>query len=410
MKVFEELASDLDTAWTQCARDELAFPELARSALQRFASRSTAAPEDVSRWLVTTDRLPPQFDPRSTFGNFALTIAARDGFHIDLLVWTDSTTAIHQHRFSGAFHVLHGSSLHTLWSFQETRRWSDRLKGGRLAVQATEWLRAGSTRLILPGPAMIHSLFHLDSPSVTVVVRTPYSAVASPQLCYQRSGLAYDEHFTPARVEKIRQMLCTLWTSGHPQRTALSELALSGMDAHSAVRMVLSIGSQTPVGTERRLIDMLATREPDLANLLLDTVCRLERERLLLELRKHTVSPRHRMLLALILNLPDRASIISALGEIVPGSPPENWIWETIRSMADTPSQRSDRKSVLGISLNEVSEEVLRLLLSGYPADEVSKAVAGHDDLVEDVRALCSALSALPVLGPLCAANGSQGS
>lgn len=401
MRIFEDIASELHTAWTQRGRDELDFPELARSSLQRFASASAPKPDDLFDWLVATDQLPRQFDPRSAFGNFAVTVATREDFHIDVLVWTDSTTAIHQHSFSGAFYVLHGSSLHTLWSFQETRRWSDRLKSGQLSVRATEWLRTGSVRPILPGAAMIHSLFHLDSPSVTVVVRTPYSRVASPQLCYQRSGLAYDEHIDSARVEKLRQLLCMLWASDHPRRVALSEVAMSGMDAHSAARIILSIGPHTPVGTERRLIDMLAAREPDLANLLRETASRSERDRSLIDLRKQTRSPRHRMFLALVLNLPDRDSIDSVLRQFVPGESPENWLWETVRSMHDTTNQRSDRKNVLGFSLNDVSEEVLRMLLRGHSIDEVSKTVAGHDELVGDVRTLCSTLSASPVLSPL---------
>lgn len=69
MKVFEDLASELHTAWMKRGRDELAFPELAHSSLERFASASAAKPDDLFYWLVATDQLPRQFDPRSTFGN-----------------------------------------------------------------------------------------------------------------------------------------------------------------------------------------------------------------------------------------------------------------------------------------------------------------------------------------------------
>ena len=401
MQVFEELASDLHAAWIQRGRDELVFPELAQSMLQRFAPASAIELDDLFRWAVAVDHLPKQFDPHSNFGNFALTVATRDDFHVDVLVWTDSTTAIHQHSFSGAFHVLHGSSLHTLWTFQESRRWSDRLKHGHLAVRATEWLETGSTRPILPGAAMIHSLFHLESPSVTVVVRTPSSAVLSPQLSYARSGLAFDPHFELGRVEKVRQLLGVLWATDHPKRVALSEAAISGIDLHAATRIILSIRAKAPIGAEARLIDILAVRDSELAALLRETVSRAERDRLLVSLRKQTRSPRHRMLLALVLNLPDRGSIDTVLRQITPDESPEDWLWETIRSMQDTPGQLPDQRSVLGFSLNEASEEALKMLLRGNSVDEVSRTVAGHDELVEDVRALCSTLSALPILRPL---------
>jgi hypothetical protein len=401
VKFFEDLASDLNSAWMKRARDERVFPELAHRTIERFAPASNISPDDLFRWVVDTDQLPGQFDLRSNFGNFALTVATRDGFHIDALVWTDSTTSIHQHGFSGAFHVLHGSSLHTLWSFQESRRWSDRLKNGQLTVRSTEWLRTGSTRPILPGAEGVHSLFHLEAPSITIVVRTPSSAEASPQLSYERSGLAYDPHFELARIEKIRQLLCLLWASEHPQRMALSESALCGVDAHSAARIVSSIRQQTPPGTQARLIDMLAVRDTELAALLRETISCRERDRVLIELRRQTRSPRHRMLLALLLNLPDRASIDAVVRQIGHGEAPEDWLWGTVRSMCDTPGRQNDRKSVLGFSLNEASEQILRMLLRGHSVAEVSKIVTEDDELDEDVRALCSTLSASPVLAPL---------
>lgn len=401
MQVFEDLASKLDAAWLRQARDELAFPNLAQSALENFASREAVDPDDLFTWLVAADRVPKQSDPRSAFGNFALTVAERDEFHIDALFWTESTTAVHQHSFSGAFHVLQGSSLQTIWSFEETKRWSDRLKAGTLTVRATEWLRTGSTRRIIPGPSMVHSLFHLDSPSVTIVVRTPSAAICSPQLCYARSGLAHDDHVDSPRITKMRQMLTLLWGSGHPRRMVLSETALSSMDPLSAVRIILALHSQVPSEALASLLESLAARDPVLAQLMRDTLSCRRRDQLLVALRKQTKSPRHRMLLALVLNLPDRESIDSALRQIVPSESPEQWLWETIRSMHDTPALRSDLKNVLGFSLNDIGEQVLRMLLEGHSIDHVSKTVAEDDELVEDVRHLCSTLSASPVLSPL---------
>lgn len=400
MHLFEGLASELNSAWTQRGRDERIFPELAQNALDRLAPAKTIAADDVLRWLVETDQIPTQFDPQSGFGNFALTVAARDGFHIDVLVWTDATTAIHQHGFSGAFHVLSGSSLQTLWSYRETRRWSDRLKKGELTVRATEWLKAGSTRTILPGEAMIHSLFHLESPSMTLVVRTPSAARISPPLTYERSGLGYDPYYKLERIEKVRQLLAMLWESRHPRRIALSEEALQNIDAHSATRIVCSMRSQATTDVQVVLIGILARRDEPLAALLRATLARRDRDRRLIDLRKQTTDPRHRMLLALVLNLPDRTSIDLALRQIAPDQSPDEWLFESIVSMHSTPA-RQRGENVLGFALNEISTETIRMLLRGYTVDEVSRAIAGHDELVDDVQTLCTTLSALPILSPL---------
>ena len=401
MRVFEDLASNIHAAWNEHARDDTVFPELARSALERFAPATSVAPADLLRWSLESDHLPRQFDPQSVFGNLALTVASRGDFHIDALVWTDSTTSIHQHGFCGAFHVLQGSSLHSLWSFRESKRWSDRLKRGELALVETEWLKTGSTRPIFPGAQMIHSLFHLENPSVTIVVRTPSAAMVSPQLNYERTGLAYDPFFETERGAKVRQTLALLWSSGHPDREALTELALRGVDAHAAARIVSSIRSQATEEAQCCVLDVLAARDLELAALLRATAACRERERRLVDLRKQTTSARHRMLLALLLNLADRASIDRVLQQMVPGSPPAEWIWESLRSMHDTPSRRADGTNVLGLHLNEVSEEALRILVGGASIAEASAAIAEHTELLEDARRLCGALAASPVIGPL---------
>jgi hypothetical protein len=398
MQVFEDLASDIHRGWTRFGRDELAFPNLCQSMLERFPALAVS-PEDVIRWLLTTENLPTQSDPDSKFGNVALTVATRDDFFIQVLIWTDSTTGIHQHGFSGAFLVLHGSSLHSLWSFRECRRWSDRLKAGQLTLSTTEYLRTGSVRPILPSAEMIHSLFHLDSPSVTVVVRTPVSAVFIPQLSYARSGLAYDPRVELARTEKLSQLLRMLWTSNHPLHVPASEAAMSTVDVYSAVRIIFSLRSRPEA--QASLLDMLSARDSELAALLRETVARLERDRSILRLRKQTSSPRHRTLLALVLNLPDRSSIESVLRQIAPEEDPAEWLWDTIRSMHATPAERAGGRSVLGLPLNEPSEEALRLLISGHSVDEVACAVVGPNEQLPDVDALRSSVAASPVLASL---------
>jgi len=400
MKVFEDLASKVHVAWARCGRDESAFPEIAQSMLDGFAG-SGVDPDDVFRWLVTTDNLPLQLDPQSKFGNFALTVASRDDFCIDVLVWTDSTTSIHQHGFSGAFHVLHGSSLHTLWSFQESKRWSDRLKAGQLSLCATEYLRTGSTRPILPRNEMIHSLFHLEKPSVTVVVRTLSSAVYVPQLTYERSGLAYDPHPEPPIVQKTTQLLRLLWTSNHERRLEISKLAMSTIDAYSAVRIILSLASPAVAEGQAALIEGWKHRDPGLAALLRDTIRHMQRDRFIVRLRKHTQSPRHRMLLAMILNLPDRVSIESAVRQIAPEEAPEQWLWETIRSMYVSPSDEWDDENVLGMELNESNEDVLRMLFEGHSVEEICHVLPNSDESRETVQTACLRVSESPVLASL---------
>ena len=74
-----------------------------------------------------------------------------------------------------------------------------------------ELLRIGThTVPIISGQHVIHSLFHLDSPSVTVVVRTQHDPGTGPQLNYMPPHIAFDPHFTDSLTTRRKQLLDVL--------------------------------------------------------------------------------------------------------------------------------------------------------------------------------------------------------
>src|SRR5256885_198968 len=66
-------------------------------------------------------------------------------FYIQLLFWLEGTTDIHQHKFSGAFHVLEGSSIHSHFDFENAEPVSAHLRVGHLRMKDTRLLETGST-------------------------------------------------------------------------------------------------------------------------------------------------------------------------------------------------------------------------------------------------------------------------
>ena len=137
------------------------------------------------------------------------------------------------------------------------------------------------------------------------------------------------------------------------------------------------------------VLDEWENRDSDLAALLRETIERVQRDRFILGLRKRTQSQRHRMLLALVLNLPNRTAIESALRQIALEGSPEQWLWKTVRSMYVTPDERSPGKSPMGLPLNEADEEVLRLLFDGQTADHLSKGFAAASSPQQGSHAAC---------------------
>ena len=132
----------VEERWRRANRDEHAFPEIALEAMALHAP-SEVDPGEVTAWALEADALTVQADLHSRFGEPSLTIYSGEGFRVDLLFWLDGTTTIHRHRFSGAFRVLLGSSLHSEFNFTMQRRVNSRLQLGALRMTRAELLEPG---------------------------------------------------------------------------------------------------------------------------------------------------------------------------------------------------------------------------------------------------------------------------
>ncbi|HTK76962.1 MAG TPA: hypothetical protein VL371_16970, partial [Gemmataceae bacterium] len=187
---FEELGRTVLERWRRENFSLARFPGIAAAALDE---RPPAEHLDLPAFLrdfLLDDEQPFQTD--SDFGEPELVAYHHPRFYVQLLFWMDGTTAIHQHEFSGAFHVLLGSSIHAHYEFERARAVTPYLRVGDLRMRRIELLEAGRTVPIVSGPQAIHSLFHLDSPSVTVVVRTQHDPGTGPQLNYLPPHIAID--------------------------------------------------------------------------------------------------------------------------------------------------------------------------------------------------------------------------
>src|SRR3954466_5668968 len=184
------------------------FPEIAGAALDE---RPPAKQVDLAAYMrdfLLSDEQP--FQTESDFGQPELVAYSDPRFYIQLLFWTDGTTAIHQLEFSGAFHVMHGSSIHAHYEFEKAQAVTPYLRVGNLRMKGIELLETGRTVPIVSGARTIHSLFHLDSPSVTVVVRTQHDPGTGPQLNYLPPHVAVDPHFSDTLTMRRKQLLDVL--------------------------------------------------------------------------------------------------------------------------------------------------------------------------------------------------------
>jgi len=194
---FDDLGREVEREWIRSNVREVDFSKICADVLARRPPSEEVSLDDVIAQGLGPERLVRQLNADSEFGQPAITVFANEQFLISVLFWLEGTTNIHEHAFSGAFHVLHGQSLNTTFSFEEQRAVNEHLKLGILRENSPELLHRGAIReirseggLVHSGGATIHSLFHLAHPSATVLVRTYRASVARPQYTYWRPGIA----------------------------------------------------------------------------------------------------------------------------------------------------------------------------------------------------------------------------
>src|SRR5205823_1274200 len=162
MRAIAELGERIALAWLKEDHAEEAFAALAARLLRDSSLLRDVTPSELNEWFLREQLLPEQ--AFRDFGQPALTIFRGHKFYIELLYWLDSTTAIHQHSFSGAFGTLSGSSLHSQYAFACRDVAASELIFGKLSLEKVEVLTKGDIREIHPGDRLIHSLFHLERP------------------------------------------------------------------------------------------------------------------------------------------------------------------------------------------------------------------------------------------------------
>jgi len=363
MAPFDELGSAVEERWRRADYLEAAFPDIARDALQSARLVDRVDPWDIVRWAQTAPVLPLQQDVGSDFSDLPLTVYSGSRFYIDAYFWLDGTTSIHQHAFSGAFQVLLGGSLHSEYRFDVERIVSEHFAVGRVAFERAELLGVGDSRRILPDREHIHGLFHLERPSLTITVRNGQTASAGVQFEYLPPALAIDPHYRNAEMIKRVQSVSLLYAVKHSEADALAGDLLCAVDFHTAFRVLSAVwGHLRPSALDRlfgrtdgaRRFDALLDRARSIHGSLVDVVRPVleedDRQRDLVARRQSIVAPAHRLLLALLLNVLDRASILSVVADRHRGSDPVVLVLDWLDELAGSRVFGSPEENVIGVA------------------------------------------------------------
>jgi hypothetical protein len=319
---FEKLGKMVSRKWLDLDYNEASFSDVAVSALEELPPTDYITINDVLSLGLLSDVMITQKDMGAMFGQPPLVVYNGDDFHIVVLFWIDGEISIHEHSFSGAFHVLHGSSLHTNWSFDVHEQLSVRLRVGDLSLNKAEYLRTGSTRAIVAGNRLIHATYHLDCPSVSIVVRTNSEENHLPQCAYYAPTIAEASFLTRDSAQRRAQLLQMLVNAGrYVEFGELVRQVIEKADSYAIVTYLRVCYPLLNDETDRReLVNMACAKDRRLEPYLLPMLLHRDRQLRIAEIRRRFTgqNPNLRLFLALLINIPDRNEIRRMLAEIYP--------------------------------------------------------------------------------------------
>ena len=398
---FQDLGRTVHALWKAKDFSLPDFPGIAVKALEKKKPSRHVSLDSLIREFLLEDE--QAFQTLSGFGQPELILFDHPRFYIQALFWLDGTTDIHQHTFSGAFHVMEGSSIHTRHRFENRRAITPRLHLGDLHPESTHILPTGSTVPILSGRECIHSLFHLETPSVTIVIRTHNDPGTDPQFTYLPPHVAVDPVHQEALTLRRKQLLDVLERTDDDSYADLVVRMIGGLDLESAFFILQNgIGHLRETGSWDRVWKAFCRRHGDVAGRLGVTLEEIIRRDAITAMRSHIEDVEHRFFLALLMNVPDRRSILGMVKERVKGDPIRTILRWASELLHETPEGHwildacfPERTGDLLGTTPEILQAALSHFIKGGPLPSLLRGVPATDRKRYEQILLASSLGRL---------------
>ena len=317
---FADLGKLIYGRWQEENFSLTAFPSIAAAALEEQSPSESVDLSELIREFLLSDEQP--YQSASGFGQPELIVYDSPKFYIQLLFWLDGTTDIHQHEFSGAFHVMSGSSIHSEFTFEEAESITTHFRLGTLKLLKAELLETGSTVPIVSGRTGIHSLFHLETPSLTVVVRTHSDPGTGPQFTYLPPHIAVDPVQSDTLTSRRKQLLDVLERTGDEEYAQLVAEMIGRLDFERGFFILQNcITHLRNLGVWEKIWAIFEQKHGRLAAPVVPTLEEIIRRDGIAAMRGSMEDVEQRFFLALLLNLERRSDLLEMVRRKIPGDP-----------------------------------------------------------------------------------------
>ena len=242
------------------------------------------------------------------------------------------------------------------------------------ALTRIELLEMGRTVPIISGRKCIHSLFHLDTPSITVVVRTQHDPGTGPQFNYLPPHIAMDPIFSDTLTMRRKQLLDMLEQTQAPAYAKLVMEMIAELDFERGFHVLKHcMGHLQYLGAWEKALGAFQKKHGVLAAGVPATLEEGVRRETIEALRSRVTEPEHRFFLALLMNVTTRADLFALIAQRFPREEPAEIILRWLIEMTEVSGSGitvldASFPATLGIAIEKQPDlfmEALRHFMSG---------------------------------------------
>ncbi|MCR9164747.1 MAG: hypothetical protein ACE37F_33785 [Nannocystaceae bacterium] len=309
---FDALGAELEVSWALADRDEERFADIAADALDGLAAQF-----DLEAFLDTMlERRSggrQQLAGLGAFGQPGFTTFHGEGFVVEVYVWTDSLSAIHNHPFCGAFTVLHGHSVHAVYQTSRPSRAGARGQLLDVRLKSLDRVLAGEVhKFSLRRYPLVHALIHVPTPSVSMVVRTVRT---EGYYRYLPPSVALPMQAMPEPGSRRLALLETLVRIEHPSALQRVCAALRTADFETAVHLLSLTWPGADAQARAALWEANAVLHGDRRDAIEGALRRAQRIEEASAIRHGLRDPDHRLCATVLAYAESRSQVRRALGD-----------------------------------------------------------------------------------------------
>ena len=374
---FNQLGQELYAQWATLNFNEDRFPTLAANLLKKKYIHNKINRSAITNWVLENQLLPNQANIDFKFADLNLTAYSNDKFYIELLFWLDGTTSIHQHAFSGAFTVIEGSSIHSDYSFKCNQHINHALSIGEVKFNQIELLKEGDVRKIPPKQMSAHSLYHIDRPTISLIIRTYGQGYAQPQLSFLKPHIARDPFKKDASITQKIQTLKTLSKLNQDEYLTAYHQHISKLDLYSHIEIFIA---NAPLlikfGALDKAIEQFEVKGNSLAPKMRAVAMQIHRTNQINSWRRKIKDADLKFFLAILLNSPNRQTSLQLINSIYPEQ-------QAIELVIGWINQLITSEGLENVDINEPTLPFIDCLLNGLSFEQTIEYLAQDYDQQE---------------------------